>query len=160
MRFQRITLATQAPTPGNHIPTALIILLQSPSSRQTNQPVNRLSGRPKEKKSSRIDHSPTAIGIFLRLLHGVVYHPPDLAFRQDSRGSLLAADPAIARAPYQQTYDHASPLAGDFEFRGGMSSAHVLSSRRSKMDFISSKWPRLFFATIGIQAIICLAFES
>ncbi|KAJ9158518.1 Acyl-CoA N-acyltransferase [Coniochaeta hoffmannii] len=32
--------------------------------------------------------------------------------------------------------------------------------RRSKFEFLSSKWRRLFFATAAVQAIICMAFEA
>ncbi|KAH8883659.1 hypothetical protein GQ53DRAFT_427310 [Thozetella sp. PMI_491] len=34
------------------------------------------------------------------------------------------------------------------------------SSSRRTFDFVSSKWARIFFGIIGLQALICLAFEA
>ena len=47
-----------------------------------------------------------------------------------------------------------------YHYREGVASSNPNSLRRSKMDFIATKWPRAFFATAAVQAIICLAFEA
>lgn len=41
-----------------------------------------------------------------------------------------------------------------------MAQSNSSRSRRSWLDFLSSKWSRLFFITTGVQAILCLAFEA
>ena len=47
-----------------------------------------------------------------------------------------------------------------YHYREGYASSNPKSlNRKSKMDFLSSKWPKAFMATVTIQAIICLAFE-
>lgn len=32
--------------------------------------------------------------------------------------------------------------------------------KRSSLDFVAGPWPKAFFATASVQAIICLAFEG
>jgi len=34
------------------------------------------------------------------------------------------------------------------------------SSRRSKTDFVSTKWEKAFFISVLLQAVICVTFES
>ncbi|KAK3938934.1 hypothetical protein QBC46DRAFT_156187 [Diplogelasinospora grovesii] len=41
-----------------------------------------------------------------------------------------------------------------------MPASGAASSRRSKTEFISTKWPRFFFLIVGLQALICVAFEA
>ncbi len=78
--------------------------------------------------------------------------PPALAFRQESRRSLLAGDPGFAN----QTYND-----GGYYYREGFaSSSHPNSIRRSNMDFLATKWAKAFMLTSTVQAIICLAFEA
>lgn len=73
----------------------------------------------------------------------------------------MAGDPAIARAPYQQTYDQATDFDAGYHYREpAMAPSVPAGPRRSKLEFLSSKWPRLFFITIAVQAVICLAFEA
>lgn len=38
--------------------------------------------------------------------------------------------------------------------------ATTASSRRSTWEFLSSKWSRLFFITVSVQALLCLGFEA
>ncbi len=146
---------------------------------------------------------------------------PVLAYRQDSRRSLLAADPAFSQQrqppqqyqpppqqhqhqqqqyqqqqqqyqqqqqqyqqqqqqqqypqpPYQQPqYQQPPPRPsppqqqppvqsynGGYHYRDGFAPSNPNSLRRSKMDFIATKWPKAFMATATIQAIICLIFEA
>jgi hypothetical protein len=41
-----------------------------------------------------------------------------------------------------------------------MASSGASSSRRSKTDFVSTKWAKAFFITVLLQAVICVTFES
>jgi hypothetical protein len=41
-----------------------------------------------------------------------------------------------------------------------MVSSGASSSRRSVGDFVSTKWAKLFFIAVCLQAIICVAFEA
>ena len=66
---------------------------------------------------------------------------------------------------HQQQSQHAQPRSqpqnnSGYYYREGVAPSNPNSLRRSKMDFIATKWPRLFFATVAVQAIICLAFEA
>jgi len=63
----------------------------------------------------------------------------------------LAADPGFAQQPYNQ---------GGYYYREGFAPSDPNTLRRSKMDFIATKWAKAFMATATIQAIICLAFEA
>ena len=77
---------------------------------------------------------------------------------------MAADDPALARQPYQQTYEEptSSFQGGSYYDREGitMPPASRIGPRRGKFEFLSSKWRRLFFATAAVQAIICMAFEA
>ncbi len=49
---------------------------------------------------------------------------------------------------------------GGYYYREGFAPSNPNSLRRSRMDFIATKWPRAFMATATIQAILCLVFEA
>lgn len=89
-----------------------------------------------------------------------------MAFRQDSRRSLLTEEAGFGRQPYQSTpsYDGGSgndnTAAGGYHYREGIMTPSKGSGSRKSLDFVATKWPRLFFLTIGIQALVCLAFEA
>ncbi len=52
------------------------------------------------------------------------------------------------------------PTSGGYYYREGYATSNPSSLRRSKMDFVATKWPRAFMITVTLQAIICLAFEA
>jgi hypothetical protein len=81
-----------------------------------------------------------------------------VASQRDSRRSYLAGSQPISS--FDGTY-------GDPRYRDSpmMSSAPAASSGGSKQklfssDFLASKWAKLFFLVVGLQALICVAFES
>jgi hypothetical protein len=79
--------------------------------------------------------------------------PADLALHKDSRRSYLAGSQPIS------SFDGTSN--GGYPYREqAMVSSGASSSRRSKTDFVSTKWAKLFFVSIALQAVLCVAFEA
>jgi hypothetical protein len=77
---------------------------------------------------------------------------PVLALQKETRRSFLAGRQPISS--FDGPYD-------GFQYREGiMPASGAASSRRSGTEFISTKWPRFFFMIVGLQALICVAFEA
>jgi len=95
-----------------------------------------------------------------------------VAFKQESRRSLLAADPNLAHQPYQRAYSPQPGYVpnninngndystGGYYDREGFAPSNPNSLRKSKMDFLKGKWPKAFMLTTTLQAILCLSFEA
>lgn len=59
----------------------------------------------------------------------------------------------------QQQYNAGAPPGGYF-YREGIAPVPAPTQRRSHFEFLSAKWPRIFFIVALLQAILCLAFEA
>ncbi|KAK9777518.1 hypothetical protein SCAR479_05911 [Seiridium cardinale] len=96
---------------------------------------------------------------------------PVLAFRQDSRRSLLAGDPGFSeqQSTYAQYPQYSQqPPAQQPQYvesfpqmaAGSRSGRGSASLARSTADLFKKKWPRAFFLVGVVQLILCIAFES
>lgn len=84
--------------------------------------------------------------------------PPVVASQRESRRSYLAGSQPISS--FDGTYS-------DVPYRDNamMASSPPVSSGRTKQklfstEFLASKWAKLFFLVVGLQALLCVAFES
>lgn len=66
-------------------------------------------------------------------------------------------------SPYpqqQQQYNAGAGAPGGYFHREGVAPVAAPTQKRSFFEFLSSKWPRMFFGVSVLQAILCLAFEA
>lgn len=76
--------------------------------------------------------------------------------------SILADEADLARQPYQQTtsYDGEEGAEGEFCRRDIMPPSGGAGSKMTSGHFLGTKWPRLFFLVVTIQAVICITLEA
>ncbi|KAK6063052.1 hypothetical protein SCUP515_12755 [Seiridium cupressi] len=134
----------------------------SPSSRiKLLRPVSANPTRPIPTQSSPTPH----------FSEGSPSQLPVLAFRQDSRRSLLAGDPGFSeqQSTYAQYPQYSQqPPAQQPQYvesfpqmaAGSRSGRGSASLARSTADLFKKKWPRAFFLIGVVQLILCIAFES